>query len=104
MRSMPMPPTKLRVSRRTLSLLAVAVVLAAAGAALVAAQPSDASTPAVVDSQAFLGAHLPPAADGGPHRPPRLSKRVADLLARMTLREKVGQMTQLTVAMVASGR
>jgi beta-glucosidase len=98
-----MPPTNLRVSRLASSLLALAVAVAAASAA-VAAPPNDASTPAVVDSQAFLGVHLPPAAAGAPHRPPRLSKRVADLLARMTLREKVGQMTQLTVAVVASGR
>lgn len=81
-----------------------AAALALAGVAAVAAQTAT-GHPAttVVDSQAFLTAHLPPPA-AGPLRPAKPSKRVADLLARMTLREKVGQMTQLTVAMVASGR
>ncbi|HEV8241798.1 MAG TPA: glycoside hydrolase family 3 N-terminal domain-containing protein [Thermoanaerobaculia bacterium] len=81
-----------------------AAALALAGVAAVAAQTVTGHPPTtVVDSQAFLTAHLPPPA-AGPHRPAKPSKRVAGLLARMTLREKVGQMTQLTVAMVASGR
>jgi len=91
-----------RTSARTVAALALFGAAAATAAMLVAQQGSTPAAPALVYSQAFLAAHLPPAA-AGPHRPARLSKRVADLLARMTLREKVGQMTQLTIAMVASG-
>ena len=52
----------------------------------------------VPDSDTFLQAatHLPrPARDN--------SGRVADLLARMTLEEKVGQMTQLAIGFISTG-
>ncbi len=55
---------------------------------------------APVESQAFMEQHLTSA------RIVRAGDeaRVRDLLARMTLREKVGQMTQLTIAAVATGK
>ncbi len=53
-----------------------------------------------VDSHAFLQAHLP--AQRAPR--PDDARRVRDLLARMTPREKIGQMTQLTIAAVAAGK
>ncbi|HXT21708.1 MAG TPA: glycoside hydrolase family 3 N-terminal domain-containing protein, partial [Thermoanaerobaculia bacterium] len=91
------------VVRRFRAAFRFCAVVAAAGALVVLVVPSGeagaAGEPAVVDSAAFVARELPPAR--GPARAP--SKRVADLLARMTLREKVGQMTQLTLGTVVSG-
>jgi beta-glucosidase len=58
-----------------------------------------AATP-VVESQAFLDQHAPMTRRVRPAD----EARVRALLASMTLREKVGQMTQLTIAAVASGK
>ncbi|PYR55348.1 MAG: hypothetical protein DMF85_19790, partial [Acidobacteria bacterium] len=59
-----------------------------------------AQAPSTVDSQTFLQQQLGP--------PPALksadAQRVRDLVAQMTLKEKVGQMTQLEIGMVADGR
>ena len=55
---------------------------------------------AIVDSQTFLDAHtrpLPPPRDD-------VVRRVRDLVGRMTLEEKVGQMTQLEIGMVTDGK
>jgi beta-glucosidase len=62
-----------------------------------AQQPSPAP---VDDSHGFLQRH------GTARRsdPPELSARVRDLLSRMTLKEKVGQMTQLEIGMIADGK
>src|ERR1700742_4018032 len=51
----------------------------------------------IADSDAFLqtATHHKPARD--------VSRRVESLLARMTLEEKVGQMTQLEIGMVTTG-
>ena len=54
--------------------------------------------PAPVDSQAFLEQALRTPA------PPNADARVADLVGRMTLEEKVGQMTQLEIGMVTDGK
>lgn len=54
----------------------------------------------LVESQAFLDAHSPSGRAARPDDP----RRVQELLARMTLREKVGQMTQLTIQAVATGK
>jgi len=52
------------------------------------------------DSQTFIDAHLPrPAAVSA-----EVTRRVRDLVGRMTLREKVGQMTQLEIGMVTDGK
>ncbi len=54
----------------------------------------------VPDSQAFLGQNTTPA--GPPAN--KFSGAVEKLLAQMTLKEKIGQMTQLDLAMVTNGR
>lgn len=73
-------------------------VPALAVVSILAAQP--AQPPATTDSQAFLEAQFTP--------PPALSAedaaRVDDLLRRMTVREKVGQMTQFEIGMVTDGK
>jgi beta-glucosidase len=75
------------------------IAVCAALTSLVAAQdaPRPSSNPA--DSQTFLDAQL--------HRLPPLSparaRRVRSLVAQMTLKEKVGQMTQLEVGMITDG-
>src|SRR5262249_30720396 len=56
------------------------------------------SQPPPVDSQAFLEQALRTQA------PPAADSRVADLVGRMTLEEKVGQMTQLEIGMVTDGK
>ena len=62
-----------------------------------AQQPSPA---AADDSHAFLRRY----GSARPSDPPALTARVRDLLAKMTLKEKVGQMTQLEIGMVADGK
>jgi beta-glucosidase len=60
---------------------------------------ADDSAPGVVDSQAFLRKSLTPAG------PPAtaFAAAVEKLLAQMTLKEKIGQMTQLEIGMVTDG-
>jgi beta-glucosidase len=55
----------------------------------------------VVDSQTFLQANLAPPA--GPNAA-RFVPAVDKLLARMTLKEKIGQMTQLEIGMITDGQ
>ena len=57
--------------------------------------PSDA-----VDSQAFLQSHMTPAGPAASTFAPAVDK----LLAQMTLKEKVGQMTQLTIEIIVNGK
>src|SRR5204863_4204000 len=63
-------------------------------------QPRMPTSSALVDSQTFLDSSqrppAPPSAD--------LTRRVHDLVERMTLEEKVGQMTQLEIGMVTDGK
>ena len=70
------------------------------GVSLAALVPHAAAQPAgrVVDSAAFLERH------GAAGAVRDHSQRVKDLLAKMTLEEKVGQMTQLEIGMVTSGK
>src|SRR6266446_4266870 len=69
---------------------------------MVVAVPSgaDDAAPGIVDSQAFLRRNLTPAG------PPASASAAAveKLLARMTLKEKIGQMTQLEIGMVTDGQ
>ncbi|HEV8631745.1 MAG TPA: glycoside hydrolase family 3 N-terminal domain-containing protein, partial [Thermoanaerobaculia bacterium] len=93
---MPRPARLARAARFAAALLFVGVAVGwLSGPPLAAAD----AAPTLVDSQAFLAVHLPAAP--APAAP--LSSRVRSLLSRMTLREKVGQMTQLTLAMVTTG-
>src|SRR3954447_21160682 len=57
-----------------------------------------AQTPNTVDSDEFFAR----ASRNGPERDH--SKKIEDLLKRMTLEEKVGQMTQLAISAIASGQ
>jgi len=57
--------------------------------------PSDA-----VDSQAFLQSHMTPAGPAASNFAPAVEK----LLAQMTLKEKIGQMTQLTIQTIVDGK
>ena len=59
---------------------------------------SETATTNVSDSDEFLQRNL----QRGPERDN--TKRIEDLLRRMTLEEKVGQMTQLTIAMIVTGK
>lgn len=59
--------------------------------------PAAKNSPAIVDSDAFLKAHIKPARSAKP------STEIDKLLARMTLKEKVGQMTQLEIGMISDG-
>src|ERR1700730_18646771 len=53
-----------------------------------------------VDSQAFLQSHMTPAGPAASSFAPAVDK----LLAQMTLKEKVGQMTQLTIETIVDGK
>jgi beta-glucosidase len=83
-------------------LLVVSTLLLLGGSVLHEAVSSPATTgrtaPAV-DSQAFLEEH---STVRQPSRPGDL--HIRELLGQMTLKEKVGQMTQLTVAMITEGK
>lgn len=72
-----------------------ALALVAASLPLVADNPVE-----VVDSQTFLQSNLTPA---GP-APNNFAPAVEKLLAQMTLKEKIGQMTQLEIGMVTDGQ
>src|ERR1700730_6538834 len=66
------------------------------------ALPSGADNPgeALVDSQTFLQRNLTPAGPAASVSAAAVDK----LLAQMTLKEKVGQMTQLEIGMITDGR
>jgi len=62
--------------------------------------PARSPVAGLIDSQSFLDTQLArvpsPAAQA-------IDARVRDLLARMTLKEKIGQMTQLEIGMITDG-
>ncbi len=72
-----------------------ALALVAASLPLIADNPVE-----VVDSQTFLQSSMTPA---GP-APNNFAPAVEKLLAQMTLKEKIGQMTQLEIGMVTDGQ
>ena len=80
--------------------LRLLTVLGAALTSLLAAQDVPHSSPPFPDSQSFLEAQLRPLRP----LPPAASRRVRDLLSQMTLKEKVGQMTQLEIGMITDGQ
>jgi beta-glucosidase len=81
--------------RLALFLFAATLLLASARSLPLAAD--DASN--VVDSQVFLQSHMTPA---GPSAA-KFASAVEKLLARMMLKEKIGQMTQLELGMITDG-
>ena len=95
--------------RLTLYIIVIAAVLASARTLPLAASravlgdENRAAVPAsqdAVDSQAFLQSHMTPAGPPASASAPEVEK----LLAQMTLKEKVGQMTQLTIATIVDGQ
>src|SRR5205823_6657634 len=78
-------------------LVPLALVALSHGASLPQRPPA---ASALADSRSFLDSYQrplpPPGAD--------VARRVRDLLGRMTLEEKVGQMTQLEIGMVTTGK
>jgi beta-glucosidase len=67
---------------------------------LLLAKPQSLPPAALVDSQSFLERNLAPA---GPPAS-NFSSQIASLVGQMTLKEKIGQMTQLEIGMVSDGR
>src|SRR5277367_4508929 len=93
--------TRMTKPRLVLYIIVIAALLAGERTLPLAADrvASPASEDAV-DSQAFLRSHMTPAG------PPASASAAAveKLLAQMTLKEKVGQMTQLTIETVVDGK
>jgi len=87
--------------RLALYIIVISLLLAGARTLPLAADGAAASAPqGVVDSQAFLQSHMTPA---GPAASASAAA-VETLLAQMTLKEKVGQMTQLTIETIVDGK
>jgi len=81
------------VLTRASAFTSATILLTAAGGRLVTQAPQS----PIVESGAFLsrnGTRTPPAVD---------TRRIHDLVAAMTLKEKVGQMTQLELGMITDG-
>lgn len=92
-----------RQPRRSAAAYVLGGLLAGAATLAAGARAGGQETPrpaAVLDSRTFLDAHLP----GAPALDPAGVSRVRALLERMTLEEKVGQMTQLEIGMVSDGK
>jgi beta-glucosidase len=94
---------EIRMTKSRLALYIIVISLLLAGARTLPLAADRAAAPAsedAVDSQAFLQSHMTPAA------PPASASATAveKLLAQMTLKEKVGQMTQLTIETIVDGK
>jgi beta-glucosidase len=94
--------------RLALYIIVIAVLLAGARTLPLVASRSEVGTSTgaadlatgAVDSQAFLQSHMAPAGPAASASAPAVEK----LLARMTLKEKVGQITQLTIQTIVDGK
>src|SRR6185436_11467994 len=80
----------------------VRVIVGLALLALMSSPPQSQDRGGLFDSQTFLNAQLT-ARPTGPS-PQDIDRRVRDLLGRMTLKEKIRQMTQLEIGMITDGR
>src|ERR1700674_2199895 len=76
------------------------VIVLAVCTGLAVPSGADDAAPGIVDSQTFLRRNLTPAG------PPASASAAAveKLLGQMTLKEKIGQMTQLEIGMVSDGK
>jgi beta-glucosidase len=91
-----MPKTHL-----TLYIIVIAALLAGARTLPLAADRAAApASEDAVDSEAFLQSHMAPASPAASASAAAVEK----LLAQMTLKEKVGQMTQLTIQTIVDGK
>src|SRR5271156_3416157 len=96
---------RMTMSRLALYIIVIAVLFAGARSLPLAAghAVNRAAAPAsvdAVDSQAFLQSHMTPAGPAASASAAAVEK----LLAQMTLKEKVGQMTQLTIETIVDGK
>jgi beta-glucosidase len=92
---------RMTTPRLALYIIVIAVLLAGAWSLPLAAdRAADQASQSTVDSQAFLQSHMSPAGPAASTFAPAVDK----LLAQMTLKEKIGQMTQLTLAMIVDGK
>jgi beta-glucosidase len=94
---------EIRMTKSRLALYIIVISLLLAGARTLPLAANRAAAPAsedAVDSQAFLQSHMTPAGPAASASAPAVEK----LLAQMTLREKVGQMTQLTIETIVDGK
>ncbi len=92
-------------SRLALYIIVIAVLFAGAWSFLGAQDrasdyAADRASHTTVDSQSFLQSHMRPAGPAAGTFAPAVEK----LLAQMTLKEKVGQMTQLTIETIVDGK
>src|SRR6188508_1550390 len=78
------------------------IVVGLALLALFSDPPQSQERGGLSDSHAFLNAQLTARPTG--KSPQDIDQRVRDLLGRMSLKEKIGQMTQLEIGMVTDGR
>jgi len=89
------------LARLALYIIVIAVLFAGAWSLPLAAdRAADHASEGAVDSQAFLQSHMTPAGPAASTFAPAVDK----LLAQMTLKEKVGQMTQLTIQTIVDGK
>jgi beta-glucosidase len=92
---------RMTLPRFALYIIVIAVPLAGARSLAIAAdRAADQASQDAVDSQAFLQSHMTPAGPPASAFAPAVDK----LLAQMTLKEKVGQMTQLTIETIVDGK
>ena len=94
---------EIRMTKPRLALYIIVISLLLAGARTLPLAADRAAVPApqdAVDSQAFLQSHMTPAGPAASASAPAVEK----LLAQMTLKEKVGQMTQLTIETIVDGK
>src|SRR5437868_503646 len=92
-----MPPTAEDNLKRTRSISAALVIFIFISQAVSQQNGTEPVQADTRDNQAFLAQHLRTAVA------PDYSAQVRDLVGNMTLREKVGQMTQLEIAMITDG-
>jgi beta-glucosidase len=93
--------TRMLKSHLALYIIVIAVLFAGARSFLGAEDRAAEHPPeTTVDSQAFLQSHMSPAGPDASTFAPAVEK----LLAQMTLKEKVGQMTQLTIQTIVDGK
>lgn len=94
---------EIRMTKPRLALYIIVISLLLAGARTLPLAADRAAGPAseqAVDSQVFLQSHMTPAGPAVSASSPAVEK----LLAGMTLKEKVGQMTQLTIETIVDGK
>jgi beta-glucosidase len=94
---------EIRMTKPRFALYIIVISLLLAGARTLPLAADRTARPAsedAVDSQAFLQSHMTPA---GPAASASASA-VEKLLAQMTLKEKIGQMTQLTIETIVDGK